>query len=155
MRCLPVRGFYFYFLAWNTRPEGWERKRRTTSPTFFPLTQTVWTEAAALHEGSELNATSDAHVDSGWAHYPLGDPPPPPHHLCPQWPWRLADPARSPGLQFNACWILLLLNKAVYYSSNDYIFPYTSKTMLVPTQGCIQNGRINLCWNNIICLYFL
>lgn len=49
-----------------------------------------------------------------------------------------------PGYNSTPVESFLLLNKAVYYSCIDYIFPYTSKTMLVPTLGCLQNGRINL-----------
>lgn len=26
-----------------------------------------------------------------------------PHHLCPQWPWRQAEPAKGPRLQITAC----------------------------------------------------
>lgn len=122
---------------------------------FFPLPQIVRTEAAALHKGSELNATSDAHVDSGWAHYPLGDPPSPPITSVLSDPGDWLTQPEVPGYCSTPVESFLLLNKAVYYSSIDYIFPYTSKTMLVPTLGCLQNGRINLSWNNIMCLYFL
>lgn len=68
-------GLLLLFLAWNTRPEGWERKRRTTFPTFFPVPQIVRTEAQRLGVKRYLRCTCGLGVSSLSPRWP---PPPSP-----------------------------------------------------------------------------